>query len=158
MRTRAEIVERAKQHVGHRETAENDSPLIREWLARCGIHKPSAWCAAFASWCLEDAALAGALKLGHAYHETAFPQPGDLMWFPTDDDGHGHIGIVIDVSGREALCIEGNSENSVRYTRRLIEQVRFSRTRDVDAESMPPVSPSAWVRAPLVRVSKVGTR
>lgn len=149
MKTRAEIVERALRHVGHRETAPNDSELIREWLARCGIHDPAAWCAAFASWCLEDVALAGAIKLGKAYPETHAPKPGDLMWFPTDDKGHGHVGIVVEVDEREALCVEGNSANMVRLVRRLRSEVRFSRTRPPDP---------AWGTAPLVRVSFEGTR
>lgn len=149
MRHRAEIVQRALSHVGHRETAENDSPLIREWLERCGINEPAAWCAAFASWCLEDVALAGAVKLGRAYPETHTPKPGDLMWFPTNDKGNGHVGIVVEVDEREALCVEGNSANRVRLVRRLRSEVRFSRTRGPDP---------AWAAAPLVRASFEGTR
>ena len=44
MRARAEIVARARFHVGHKESplGSNDSVLIRAWLRRCGITAPAA--------------------------------------------------------------------------------------------------------------------
>lgn len=171
MRTRAQIVERAKMHVGHRETAPNDSLLIRAWLRRCGILSPAAWCAAFASWCLEhqdvligpgedirDVARAGALKLGQAFPETREPQPGDLMFFATDDKGHGHVGIVVDVLPSLVLCIEGNSANRVRYVIRRREAVRFANTRPDEVYDAGTAMLATWDRAPLVEVSYEGTR
>lgn len=166
MRTREQIVERARVHVGHREVSPNRSPLIDAWLRRCGLGPGYAWCAAFASWCVEEywdtdesapefVKQAGALKLGRMFPETRDPQPGDLMWFATDDKGAGHIGIVVAGNADSVLCIEGNSANRVRYTRRLREEVRFSRTRDETAV-LPPINPR--LNAPLVRVSYEGTR
>jgi hypothetical protein len=156
MRTRAEIVNRASLHIGHKETAPNDSLLIRAWLRRCGINYPAAWCAAFACWCLEDRAMAGAVKLGKSFPAARDPQPGDLMWFPTGG-GRGHVGIVAAVNDAEALCIEGNSANQVRPVRRLRSEVQFSRTRE-EAWG----APSAWVfdvvSAPLVHVTPEDTR
>ena len=169
MRTRAEIVERARVHVGHHEMpiGSNDSPLIRAWLRRCGVTSPAAWCAAFASWCVEDqpanggpvqVACAGALRLGRAFPATRNPQPGDLMFFATDDQGHGHVGIVIALLGLdEVLCVEGNSENRVRIVRRLRSEVLFARTRGEDW-SGPMLDLGPPERWPLVRVSKSGTR
>lgn len=166
MRNRAQIVERARLHVGHKEATPNDSFLIRAWLRRCGVTKPSAWCAAFASWCVEereqnggdelvDVKSASVLRLAALFPETSEPQPGDLMWFPTDDQGHGHVGIVVGVSDDEVLCIEGNSANRVRYVRRLRSEVRFASTRPLErwagaVERRP--------TAPLVHVSFEGTR
>lgn len=174
MRTRTEIVERARLHVGHRETATNDSPLIRAWLRRCGVTSPSAWCAAFASWCVDErrasgkggqtvgadvipVACAGALNLGRLFPSTRDPLPGDLMFFATDDQGHGHVGVVVERLADRVLCIEGNSENRVRYVQRLVAETRFARTRE---EPAPPDhgSPEAWRTAPLVHVSLGGTR
>lgn len=79
------------------------------------------------------------------------------MWFPTDDKGSGHIGIVVAGIGLdEVLCIEGNSADGVRYVRRLRSQVRFSSTR---AEALPlPAADEREARAPLVLVSREGTR
>lgn len=168
MRTRQGIVERARLHVGHRETAPNDSVLIRAWLRRCGIGVPSAWCAAFASWCVETGlvsrtdddrestvACAGALRLGRLFPETTDPQPGDLMYFPTDAKGHGHVGIVVAGNAEQVLCIEGNSANTVRHVRRLRSEVKFSRTRD-EVAVLPPINPR--LNAPLLHVSYEGTR
>ncbi len=158
MRTRAEIVERAKLHVGQRATAPNDSILIRAWLRLCGIDKPSAWCAAFASWCLGDRAMAGALRLGGSFVETFEPQPGDLMYFPTGG-GKGHVGVVVDVLPTLVLCIEGNSANRVRYVIRRRDQVRFANTRPGELWERSDVATlKTWDDAPLVEVSLEGTR
>jgi hypothetical protein len=172
MRTREQIVERARLHVGHRETSNNRSPLIDAWLRRCGLGPGYAWCAAFASWCVEEradrklggslpVAQAGAQNLGRMFPDTSTPQGGDLMWFPTDDKGAGHVGIVVGVSPDEALCIEGNSENKIRIVRRLRSDVRFSTTRVETWDG--PGSNADWAepwgeRWPLVRVEKEGTR
>lgn len=174
MRSRHDIVARALVHVGHRETAPNDSPLIRAWLRRCGILQPAAWCAAFASWCVEEywdtvesapefVKQAGALRLAALFPETRDPQPGDLMWFPTDDQGHGHIGIVIAVGATQALCVEGNSANMVRIVRRLRSEVRFSSTRpgaraEARTEILKPWAESLGYDPPLVHVGFDGTR
>jgi len=170
MRTRHDIVGRACIHVGHRETAENDSPLIRAWLRRCGVIAPAPWCAAFASWCIEEylperggsvspqpVAIAGALTLGRLFPETLDPQPGDLMFFATSGV-HGHCGIVVSVGDTEVLCVEGNSANSVRYVRRLRSEVRFSSTRRRTDPALHTEPGDPWTDAPLVHVSYAGTR
>jgi hypothetical protein len=156
MRTRHEIVGRAFTHQGHHETAENDSILIRAWLRLCGIKSPAPWCAAFASWCLGDRAMAGALKLGRSFPTTLRPQPGDLMYFATGG-GAGHIGIVVAVSDTEVLCIEGNRNNAVRLVRRLRSEVLFARTRAEDAGPETTLL-EPWPEAPLARVEREGTR
>ncbi len=167
MRDRAGIVERARIHVGHRETSNNRSPLIDAWLRRCGLGPGYAWCAAFASWCVEEreetehglgphaVACAGALKLGRMFPEVVDPLPGDLMWFATDANGAGHVGIVVAGNDMHVLCIEGNSANMVRHVRRPRREVRFSRTREESA-ALPPINPR--LNAPLVHVSFEGTR
>lgn len=155
---RAEIVTRARQHVGHREVTSNRSPLIDGWIQRCGLDPRGAfaWCAAFASWCLlPTPGCAGAVRLGQMFPATRNPQPGDLMWFRTDAKGAGHIGIVISGNAAHVLCIEGNSDNRVRYVLRLRDEVQFSRTREEDV--LLPALPDD-ICAPIVRVSKAGTR
>jgi hypothetical protein len=165
MRTRAQIVERARTHVGHREVGENDSVLIRAWLRRCGVVTPAPWCAAFASWCIEEywdvdesapefVKQAGALKLAALFPETRDPQPGDLMFFPTGG-GFGHCGIVVAALPDRVLCIEGNSDNRVRYVWRLRSEVRFASTRDEAWDGSTWTVPSG---VPLVHVQRKGTR
>jgi hypothetical protein len=153
--SREQIVARARQHVGHAEVSPNRSPLIDGWIAACGLDpdKGYPWCAAFASWCLGlERPIAGALSLGMQFPTTLYPLPGDLMFFATDNKGAGHVGIVVDVRRPEVLCIEGNSANSVRFVRRMMPDVLFSRTRD------PNELGPGWAGAPLVKVEKVGTR
>ena len=154
--TRSEIADRARQHLGHREVTPNSSPLIDAWLRACGVRPGLAWCAAFASWCIGLAkACAGAVKLGRMFPETRNPQVGDLMWFPTDAKGAGHVGIVVAAVGLDyVLCIEGNSNDGVRYVLRVRSEVRFSSTC---ADALPLPDGSA-IPAPLVHVSREGTR
>jgi hypothetical protein len=79
------------------------------------------------------------------------------MWFATDGKGAGHIGIVVAAIGLdEVLCIEGNSDNCVRYVRRLRSEVRFSSTRSESLQL--PAASAEEAAAPLVRVSYEGTR
>ncbi len=94
------------------------------------------------------------------FPETRQPQPGDLMWYATDAKGAGHVGIVagVDPEGVEVLCIEGNSDNRVRYVRRLCAQVRFSRTRAEFWTGDAVGDRVLWARARLVVVSYAGTR
>jgi hypothetical protein len=168
MRTREQICERSRIHVGHREVTPNRSPLIDAWLRRCGLGPGYPWCAAFASWCVEagciyhpsativePVACAGALRLGHMFPATLDPMPGDLMYFATDDKGAGHVGIVVAGNAESVLCIEGNSANMIRYVRRLRSEVLFARTRR-EIATLPPINPR--LNAPLVRVSFEGTR
>lgn len=168
MRTRKQIVDFASGYVGHREVKPNRSPLIDEWLRRCGLdpEKVYAWCAAFASACVEDretdageiviVACAGALRLGRMFEPTRTPQPGDLMFFPTDGKGAGHVGIVVAGDDLHVLCIEGNSDNRVRFVLRLRSEVFFANVRPDEELELPPLS--RYPKAPLVRVSKAGTR
>lgn len=88
---------------------------------RYGAPAGAAWCAAFVSWCFEQAGITtpglpglwvpsvlnGQRAAGLA---VADPEPEDLVFF--DPDGNGapnHIGIVEAVSGGSVHTIEGNS-------------------------------------------------
>lgn len=108
---------------------------------------------------VQPVACAGALKLAALFPETDEPQPGDLMFFATDDKGHGHVGIVVDVLPELVLCIEGNSANSVRYVIRRRSQVRFASTRPDELwEGVGVGTLRLWDQALLVEVSFEGTR
>lgn len=168
MISRSEIVARSKQHRGHREVTPNRSPLIDGWIRRCGLdpEKAYAWCAAFASWCIDqylerklgiarEVKQAGALNLGRMFPETRNPQPGDVCYFATDAKGAGHVAIVEAGNDTEVLVNEGNSANMVRAVRRLRSEVKFGSTR-VEVLALPPIP--ADCKAPLVRVSFAGTR
>lgn len=152
--SRDEIVQRARQHIGHREVTPNRSPLIDQWIRACGLDPAGEypWCAAFASWCIGlEPGIAGALTLGRHFPLTVTPLPADLSFFATDTKGAGHIGVIEVVGVHQLLVIEGNSDNGIRRVRRLITDVRTARTREADTEPN-------WQDAPLVRVAKAGTR
>jgi hypothetical protein len=117
------------------------------WLRRCGVGVGNPWCAAFASWCLRgveslsDVAVAGACNLGRKFPATLEPYPGDLMWYPTDSKGRGHIGIVTGVTLSEVMTIEGNQRNAVRCVRRDRHAVRFSRVPLPTTGEVPGIPP-----------------
>lgn len=155
-RRRQVIVKRACSMVGLMELDINRGPEIDQWLSRCGAPLGSAWCAAYASWCLSAAlgevAIAGAQELGKHYPPTFNPLPGDLMWFATGS-WQGHIGIYIGGNLIEAGCVEGNSANMVRLTRRLRRDVCFSCILPDDDTSVP-----LPLGLPIVSVASSGTR
>jgi surface antigen len=99
---------------------------------------------------------AGALRLGRKFKRTKTPQVGDLMFFATDNEGAGHIGIVVArIDDDLVLCIEGNSANSIRYVVRYASEVKFASVSD-EILPLPDVElDEAW---PIVHVSKKGTR
>lgn len=166
MRTRAEIVDRARLYVGHRETEPNGSPLIRAWLRRCGVSQPAPWCAAFASWCIESrelageetsVALAGAVALGSLFPDALIAEPGDIMWFRTGP-WQGHCGIVVAVDRGQLLCVEGNHRDQVALTRRLRNEVEVGSTRRERWGADTAWAFQVFPDAPLVRRSIEGTR
>lgn len=104
----------------------NDGPEIREWLSALGIRQPAAWCAAFATAMIREAAKsighkldfrgsAGALRLLDVNQDLriAEPEPGCLVIWD-HGGGNGHVGIVTGVTriGGELAsieCISGNT-------------------------------------------------
>ena len=121
--------------------------VIRAWLTRCGAPHGAPWCAAFASWCLSQGGgppvrQAGAQALGRSYPATTQPLTGDLFWYPTDAQGHGHVGLVLGVSAAEIMTLEGNCGNAVRVARRDRAGLRFARTIDDTSGTPPGVVPT----------------
>lgn len=157
-RQRRDTVQRAVRGLGVQErTGANDHPFIAYLLQRCGLGPGHAWCAAFASWALELAAprqaLARVLALKDmfgAIEPGALPLAGDLMWFPTGPST-GHCGIVIGSDETLSLCIEGNSDNRCRLTRREHSEVLYRVTgpaRDSFSSPWPGIPGSPPIVAP----------
>jgi hypothetical protein len=146
---RQAVVRRAQAELGVAEVSGSNRDRegkIDRWLARCGVAPGLPWCAAFASYCLSGegrpgVALAGACALGRKFPATDSPVPGDLMWYPTDVKGHGHIGIVTGVTLSEVMCIEGNQRNAVRCVRRARGVVRFARVPLPTTGELPGIPP-----------------
>jgi hypothetical protein len=151
------IVANACHFVGLVETGTNRGREIDTWLDRCDAPLGSAWCAAFASWCvsvpgMKPVKLAGAQALGNWFLPTRDPVPGDVMWFRTGS-WTGHCGIVVGADLEHVATVEGNQNNGVRLVRRLKSQVFFGRTLPEYSASAP-MPPGL----PLIQVSLEGTR
>jgi len=131
----------------------NRGHLIDGWLQRCHVSTGLPWCAAFASWCLDTVAIAGALALGGHFPATTSPMPGDVLYFPTGG-GHGHCGIVIGVSTHETMSIEGNCQDAVRCVRRARDLVKFASTGSDNQGTCP----ASVVSVPFLATSTEGTR
>lgn len=126
---RRQLVGRAQSALGTAEDppGSNRGHRIDEWLQRCHTSTGQPWCAAFASWCIDTVAIAGALALGEHFRDTRDPYPGDVMFFATGG-GKGHCGIVVGLSAHEVMTIEGNCRDAVRLVRRARDLVRFAST------------------------------
>lgn len=136
----------------------NDHPFIDAVLARCDLGPGYAWCAAGLSWALEPVGCepqSMALGLLDAFPRVEMPVAGDVMGFPTNDEGSGHCGGVIGVNSMFSLCVEFNSDNRVRLTRRSHDDVQYGRTFDKGRTS--PGIPS-YYGAPLIHPGRAGTR
>jgi CHAP domain len=152
---RRAVVSRAQSALGVTEEppGSNRGPRIDEWLQRCHVSTGLPWCAAFASWCLDTVAIAGAQALGGHFPAVDSPLPGDVMWFATGAS-KGHCGVVVGLGPHEVMTIEGNCHDSVRVVRRARDQVRFSSTGgDIQG-----TCPSAIAKAPFMATTLEGTR
>lgn len=152
---RRAVVARAQSRLGHTEEppGSNRSHLIDEWLQRCHASTGQPWCAAFASWCLESVAIAGALALGGHFPAVDSPLPGDLMFFASGG-GKGHCGLVLGVAKHEVMTIEGNCQDSVRCVRRARDLVRFAST----GQDLQGTCPASLPDAAFMATSIAGTR
>lgn len=89
------------------------------------------WCACFVSWCADqcgliesgvvpkfsycDDGIAWFQSRGRWKERTATPQPGDLIFFDWDHDGHAnHVGVVEKYNDGIVHTIEGNSGDVCR--------------------------------------------
>ena len=152
---RRATVARAQAAVGVTEDppGSNRGHRIDEWLQRCHVSTGLPWCAAFASWCLETVAIAGAQAIGRHFPAVDSPLPGDLMWFSTAAST-GHCGIVLGLGPHEVMTVEGNCADAVRVVRRARDRVRFSST----GQDIQGTCPGALPVVPFFGTSLEGTR
>jgi len=152
---RQAVVARALSALGVHEDppGSNRGHRIDEWLQRCHTSTGQPWCAAFASWCIDTVAIAGALALGDHFTRTPLPLPGDVMFFPTGG-GKGHCGIVIGLRAHEVMTVEGNCRDAVRCVRRARDLVRFAST-GIDTGG---TCPETVLSMPFLATEIAGTR
>ena len=101
-----------------------DNPRVLEYLATCThnpalLHDETAWCSAFANWCMEQASVARTHKLNARSwltwgRETVAPFKGCVVVFSRPPDpSHGHVGFWMGASGTDVLTLGGNENNAV---------------------------------------------
>ncbi|NCW67278.1 MAG: CHAP domain-containing protein [Marivivens sp.] len=117
--TAAHAIDIAKAEIGYVEVPDNLTKY-GEFTKANGLP----WCGSFCNWVLAQAGVKAPSVVGTAagahkfkeigrWHET--PQPGDLafMDFPHDGvDRISHVGIVVSISGKTIVTIEGNTSPS----------------------------------------------
>lgn len=152
---RRAVVARAQSALGVSEDPPGSNRGVRvdEWLQRCHVSTGLPWCAAFASWCLDTVAIAGAQALGAHFPAVDSPLPGDVMWFATGA-GKGHCGVVVGLGSHEVMSIEGNCHDAVRCVRRARDLVRFSST----GSDIQGTCPSTIASASFCATTPEGTR
>lgn len=113
----------------------NDDPrgIIDGWLKAARAKPGDPWCAsALSAWLstVTPVRIAGAIRLGQHFTPVVTPWAGDIFWYPTNDKGNGHVGLIIGVGTIEVMTIEGNCDNACRCVRRPRAGLRFSRPFD----------------------------
>lgn len=103
----------------------NRGPFVEKYLAPTGLKAPQPWCAAFASWCIREAARTLNVKPPLPYTASTRslydaakrlgllapdPQAGDLvLWgLLSPPRRYGHTGIAVKRAGLRLVTIEGN--------------------------------------------------
>lgn len=112
-----ELIRVAASQVGVMEDplGSNRGKRVDEYNRSAGADLSSPWCAAFAHWCFAQIGKdsPGAYSPDWDHHRVTDPKPGDqaLVYFPSLRRFAHTIACVESVSRREAVCIEGNSNN-----------------------------------------------
>mgnify|MGYP003153781975 FL=1 len=124
------------------EGGNNSGPHVAKYKLQedDGPDDDGAWCAAFISWCIEEACRRlgvempfkrsqGAKRLfknaGNAGSFTSTPRPGDLICWDRGTPGswQGHIGIVEKIDGSIVHTVEGNVGRYPSVVRRFMHDL-----------------------------------
>lgn len=131
------VIREAQKFIGLVEDppGSNDDPkgIIDGWLKTCHAKEGDPWCAsALCAWLsvVTPIRIPGAIRLGKHFTSTTTPWAGDIFWYPTNDKGNGHVGLIIGVTASEIMTIEGNCNNACRCVRRPRAGLQFSQTFD----------------------------
>jgi hypothetical protein len=114
--TADDVLTIARSQLGVTEAARNSGPQIDLYLADVQLGPGYPWCAAFVSWCFDQAGgadprTAGCWHMWRSYiaRRAEAPAPG-LVFILDHGHGLGHCGIVETVNGDGTLTtIEGNT-------------------------------------------------
>jgi len=122
----ADFVAKARSQVGVAE-----KPVNKTIYGAFTGHDGQAWCGSFVMWCAHEIAFKGMPNCVYtpagaeafkgqgrwANHETAKPQPGDIVFFSFDGKGIEHVGIVVRDNGDGTITTcEGNTSPDTKPT------------------------------------------
>ncbi|KKL50352.1 hypothetical protein LCGC14_2306380, partial [marine sediment metagenome] len=109
------------------EVGSNEGPEVSAFLASVGLNPGYAWCAAFASFCLDkapgltlpvvrsaraqDFITRRSLPAKQVKHHRVDPTFGWLIVWKRGNGPFGHVGLVIYWYGRCGITIEGNTSS-----------------------------------------------
>lgn len=121
-------VDIAQTQIGYQEGPNNET-LYGKWF---GLNNQP-WCAMFISWCFAQAGLAKSVAAqsskGFASCDAGLKwftkknklvpigqaQAGDIAFFQFDNDAQpDHVGMIVKNTGKQLVCIEGNTSSSKR--------------------------------------------
>lgn len=117
------VINLANSQIGYKEGINNDT-MYGKWY---GMNNQP-WCAMFVSWVFSEAGLASSVaastRKGFASCDAGLKwftkknklvpigqaQAGDIVFFQFDNDAQpDHVGIVINNTGKQLVCVEGNT-------------------------------------------------
>lgn len=122
----ANFVAKARTQVGVVEVPDNKT-IYGKFTGSDG----QPWCGSFVMWCAAQVAFKGMPNCVYtpagakafqgqgkwANHETAKPQPGDIVFFSFDGKGVEHVGIVVKDNGDGTITtVEGNTSADTKPT------------------------------------------
>lgn len=143
---RRAVIREGQKYIGLVEIppGSNDDPegIIDGWLKTCGAKEGDPWCASSASCWLSVSTpvrIPGAIRLGRHFPPTDNPWVGDLFWYPTNNKGNGHVGLILGVGSTEVMTLEGNCNNMCQVVRRPRVGLNFSRAFDDTLGTCPKV-------------------
>ena len=118
-------MEYAFQEFGTREIGgRRDNAAIVRYLATVGLgshHDETAWCSAFANWCMQQAGIPGSRRanarswLNWGGYCLGTPHYGcvAILWRGRRNSWQGHVGFYVGIRGRKILLLGGNQGHSV---------------------------------------------
>jgi len=121
MTQKDDFVAKARSQVGVKESPANSNKTI---YGKYTGHDGQPWCGSFVMWCASEvkfkgmpncvytpAGVTGFQGTGQwSNHETAKPQPGDVVFFSFSGKGTEHVGIVVKDNGDGTVTtVEGNT-------------------------------------------------
>ena len=123
----------ALQEYGQREVSgAGTNPRIATYLAMVG-QGPSdetAWCSAFANWCMHQAGLLGTMKANARSWlkwgtTCGAPRYGavTILWRGSPNSWQGHVGFFVGLNAHHVILLGGNQHNSVslsQYSRHRV--------------------------------------